>query len=278
MLRRTAPDNSLQEGPSAAETASQPASLPVPAAEAWTLRDLLFFAAFASVWLAVSPLLTLTAYVALQPFTGWRIPSPELRDNAFFAVASQTIFYLPVLGYIYLLVVVHYRQPFWQGLAWRKLKPGQVVGYLLGGVLLAMAVLLVPPLLPETKTFPLERLFTSAPAAYVVGAFAILIAPFMEEVIFRGVLFTIFERHVGIRFAVLATAALFAGLHVPEYWQAWNHALLILVVGIVFSLARGMTGSLTPSVILHLGYNASMMGGLFLQTQHFRTLQGILGA
>jgi membrane protease YdiL (CAAX protease family) len=276
MPQGTPPDNPPQEARSTAETSPQIASLSPSPAEAWTLRDLLFFAAFTSVWLLLSPLLTYTGYVALQPLVGWRIPLPELRNNAFFAVASQTLFYLPVLGYIYLLVVVHYRQPFWRGLAWRKLRPDQALRYLLGGILLSMAVLLVPPLLPEAKTFPLQRLFTSAPAAYAVGAFAILIAPFMEEVIFRGVLFAIFERRVGLGFAVVATAMLFAGLHVPEYWRAWNHALLILVVGVVFSLARGVTGSLTPSVILHIGYNASMMAGLFLQTQHFRTLQGVL--
>jgi membrane protease YdiL (CAAX protease family) len=116
----------------------------------------------------------------------------------------------------------------------------------------------------------------SAPASYVVGAFALLVAPFMEEMIFRGVLFAIFERRAGVGFAVVATALLFAGLHVPEYWRAWNHAILILVVGGVFSLARAKTGSLAPCVFLHLGYNASMVAGLFLQTQHFRTLQGML--
>ena len=84
-------------------------------------------------------------------------------------------------------------------------------------------------------------------------------------------LFAILERTVGLRFAVVATAVLFAGLHVQEYWPAWHHMIMILLVGMVFSLARGMSGSLTPSIIIHMGYNTLMMAGLFFSTQHFRT-------
>jgi membrane protease YdiL (CAAX protease family) len=71
------------------------------------------------------------------------------------------------------------------------------------------------------------------------------------------------------------TAILFGGLHVPEYWGAWNHMLLIFFVGLVFSLARGMSGSLAPSVFLHVGYNASMMIALFISTQHFQNLNAL---
>jgi membrane protease YdiL (CAAX protease family) len=112
-------------------------------------------------------------------------------------------------------------------------------------------------------------------ASYAIGAFAIGVAPVIEELVFRGLLFAIFERAVGLRFAIVATAVLFAGLHVPEYWHAWNHVLMILVVGVVFSLARGKSGTLTPSILLHIGYNASMMTSLFFTTQHFRALEGL---
>jgi len=104
----------------------------------------------------------------------------------------------------------------------------------------------------------------------------VLVAPFMEELIFRGVLFAFFENLVGLRFAVVSTALLFAGLHVPEYWGAWHHAALILLVGVVFSMARGLTGSLAPSVILHFAYNTTLMTGLFIGSQHFREIQGVL--
>ena len=130
---------------------------------------------------------------------------------------------------------------------------------------------------PDTQDFPLEKLFNSRTASYAIGAFAISVAPVVEELVFRGLLFAIFERAVGMRFAVVTTAVLFAGLHVPEYWHAWNHMLMILVVGMVFSLARGMTGSLTPSIILHIGYNSPHHDRPVFLHPTFSRSGGILG-
>jgi hypothetical protein len=143
-----------------------------------------------------------------------------------------------------------------------------------GGGGLALTVSLVLTLRPDSQGFPLEKMFDSRAASYAIGAFAISMAPVVEELVFRGLLFAILERAVGLRFAVVTTAVLFAGLHIPEYWHAWNHLFMILVVGVVFSLARGATGSLTPSILLHIGYNFLIMAGLFFSTQHFHAVSG----
>jgi membrane protease YdiL (CAAX protease family) len=50
---------------------------------------------------------------------------------------------------------------------------------------------------------------------------------------------------------------------------------LIFLVGLVFSLARGRSGSLAPGVFLHVGYNASMTIALFISTRHFRNLNAL---
>ena len=146
----------------------------------------------------------------------------------------------------------------------------------MGGIALALFTLVALVLLPDKQSFPLEQLFTSRRAAYLVGGFAVLVAPFMEELIFRGVLFAFLENLVGLRFAVVSTALMFAALHVPEYWGAWHHAALILLVGVAFSAARGLTGSLAPSVILHFAYNTTLMTGLFIGSERFREIQGVV--
>jgi len=243
--------------------------------EIWTLRDLLLFVAFLPFSLLASNLLAFIAYVALRPFTGWRAPVDSLPSNTFFLLILQSIFYTSILGYLFLLARLQHRQPFWKSLGWKKPTSRQVLACLAGGGALAVLIRLAPPLLPDAEGFPLERLFTSMAASYAIGAFAIGVAPVIEELVFRGLLFAIFERAVGLRFAIVATAVLFAGLHVPEYWHAWNHVLMILVVGVVFSLARGKSGTLTPSILLHVGYNACMMTSLFFTTQHFRALEGL---
>ncbi|PYV28532.1 MAG: hypothetical protein DMG27_00970 [Acidobacteria bacterium] len=239
-----------------------------PAPSPWGSRDLGIFVAFFLFAAIVFPVLAVAVYAALRPFMGWRLRAEDLTTNPFFLVSIQSVSYVLVVGYIYSLVVFSYRLSFWAGLKWRRPTTREAIAYVLGGVLLGVLIAHAPPLLPDREDFPLERLFSSPGAAYGLAVFAVAVAPFVEELIFRGVLFSFFERLVGLRFAIAGTALLFAALHVPEYWRAWNHAFLILVVSVVLSLARGITGSLTPSVILHLTFNASMILAQALAPQH----------
>ena len=242
----------------------------------WSGRDLLLFIVFFVAWLLISNFVALAGYSLLKPIMGWHTAASALADNAFFALVAQVIFYVPLFLFILLLVVVCYRQPFWEGIRWFKpTRPGAFQLFF-GGVLLAFGVLAGSAFLPDHKPFPLEKLFSSPGSAYALGAFAVLIAPFMEELVFRGVFFSFFEHRAGLAFAVAGTAILFAATHIPEYWGAWSHVLMILVVGVVFSLARGITGSLVPSVILHTAYNATLMSGLFLGTHYFHNLQALI--
>jgi membrane protease YdiL (CAAX protease family) len=136
---------------------------------------------------------------------------------------------------------------------------------------MAILIQFAPPLLPSSQEFPLQKMFNSPAAGYTIAAFAILIAPFMEELIFRGLLFSFLERLAGVTMAVVGTAALFAALHVSQYWGAWNHVVLITLVGVCFSLVRGVTGSVTPAYVLHTAYNATLIAGLFWQSHAFRS-------
>ncbi len=241
--------------------------------EPWSFRDLLLFLAFAIVALLVSNFLALIIYAALRPVAGWPIPAGLITSNTFFLLAAQLLFYAILFGYIYLLVVFRYHLRFWQGLRWTHLNPRSAVQYVLLGILFTAAIQMVPTLLPDKSDFPLRRLFNSPDSAYAIAAFAVLIAPFMEEIVFRGVLFAVFESRIGLPSAVVITAVLFAGLHVPEYWGAWEHVVLIFLVGLALSLARGLTGSITPGFVLHVTYNACLMAGLFLASSHFRIIQ-----
>lgn len=261
-------------GPVPAGVGPLPAAPSLAPREIWKARDLLLFAAFIPFALLVSKLVVMISYAVLRPFMGWHVRVELVQSDTVFLLAQQGVFYVFVLGFLFLLARLQHQQPFWKSLGWKKPRVGQVGGYLMGGGGLAVAVNLALWIQPDVQEFPLERLFNSRTACYALGGFAIAIAPVVEELVFRGLLFAIIERVMGMRFAVLITAVLFAGLHIPEYWHAWNHVFMILLVGMVFSLARGLTGCLTPSIILHIGYNSLMMTGLFFSTQHFRTPSG----
>ncbi len=260
------------EGPLPSPPPSSPAAREP---ELWAFRDLILFLAFACFAFLISGFLLTFIYAYVHRAMGGRLPLTGIQNSAFLLLVLQLTFHALLFGYIYFLIRLRYQRPFWKTLQWRRMPLSRGLELVLGGALLAVFVELAPTLLPDKPTFPLQRMFSSPEAAYATGIFAVLVAPFMEELIFRGVLFAFFERFGGLTFAVVTTAVLFAALHMEEYSGAWNHLLLILVVGLVFSLARGLSGSLAPSVILHTAYNFTVMLTLFLATQHFRAIPAL---
>lgn len=272
-----------------APKANIPQGIPAPAAEPsggnpfqdsslWSWNDLALFLAFTALAFLASNFLVAVGYAGFRSLAGAHNAPASVPENPFLPITLQLLFYGMIFAIVYLLVVTYHHRPFWSSLNWRRPTARQVIGYMLGGLMMAIGVQLAPTILPDQQNFPLERMFSSPLAAYAVAIFAVLIAPFMEELIFRGVLFAVFERRIGLRFAVATTTILFAALHVPEYRGAWNHVLLICLVSGIFSLARGLTGSLAPSVILHFAYNLSLMAALYFGTQHFRALQATIAA
>lgn len=246
-----------------------------PQPRIWRGRDLVIFFFVAAVWLLVSQLGALAIYAILRPIAGWHASPADMAQNAIFAVATQVIYYGPLLLYMYILISVQYRLPFWQGIRWRWPGARQAGRIFLAGIVLAIGLLIVEIWLPANKAFPLEKLFSSPAAAYTLAIFSVTVAPFMEEMIFRGLLFAFFERMAGTLFALISTALLFALIHVPEYWGAWSGIVLILVVGLVCSTARALTKSVVPGVILHVAYNGTLMSLLFVGSHHFSKLPGL---
>lgn len=260
------------ESPLASEIASPPATRQrVP----WSFRDLLLFILFAIIALMVLSFASFAAYAALGPILGWKTSVNTISQNIILALIVQFVFYVFVFIYIYVLVVYRYQLNFWRGIQWGPIQSRQVAHCIAGGVLMTVAVQLAPTVLPDKANFPLQHLFSSPVSAYGTAIFAVVVAPFMEELIFRGFIFSVFEFRVGLFFAILGSAVLFAGMHAYEYEGAWNHLLLIFIVGLILSLARGLTRKLAPSVVLHATYNACLMIGLFVATSHFRIMPSL---
>lgn len=245
--------------------------------EPWTVRNLLVLLGSALLALVAANVLAVTGYALLFPSVDLKRAPEVLRYNTLFHVSLLMVFHALFLGAVYLFLVVNHRLSFWGGMKWRKISVRRAIGCALGGVALAILIQFAPPLLPSSQEFPLQKLFNSPVSGYTIAAFAILLAPFMEELIFRGLLFAFLERLTGVALAVVGTALLFAALHVSQYWGAWNHVLLISIVGLCFSLVRGVTGSVTPGYILHTAYNATLIAGLYWQTNYFRSFPANLG-
>ncbi len=77
-----------------------------------------------------------------------------------------------------------------------------------------------------------------------------LIAPFSEEIFFRGFVFPALRQRLGLGLGIGITAALFAAAHfTPTVFPP------IFVLGVFFCLLYQFTGSLWPGILLHAGIN-----------------------
>jgi membrane protease YdiL (CAAX protease family) len=73
--------------------------------------------------------------------------------------------------------------------------------------------------------------------------------------------------------AVLATSLAFAMVHSEQLGQAWGPLLVLFVVGLVLTITRVVTRSVTPGLLIHVGYNLMLFSVLYIGTDHFRHLE-----
>lgn len=134
----------------------------------------------------------------------------------------------------------------------------------LGGVgawvfIYAFLCQLIPGLAPgssgEGTGMPTEPFYLACYCFY-----SVIIAPFIEEFIFRGVMFKSLSRY-GVVFAAIANAALFGLLH-----RNFQQMPFAFAVGIVFSYCTLRTGSIWLSTALHFGVNFIGTGFGVLET------------
>ncbi len=108
---------------------------------------------------------------------------------------------------------------------------------------------------PEQENDMLRILRSSRTAVYVVAFLATFTAPIVEEVIYRGVLYSAFQRTLGIPVAVLLVTILFALVHVPQYYPSYSTIFLICLLSLVLTLVRVYTNNLLPCIALHMVFN-----------------------
>src|SRR5216683_4022196 len=300
-------------------------------------------------------------------------------------VPSMTLAYFAMLAAMYVVVTRHRRRPFWQAVAWRW-PSDWWLGYVVGGGLLALGLGLLSRLLPIPKSLPMDRFFQDRQGAYLMLIFGVAVAPFAEEMLFRGFLYPVLDRWLQTLFmtprhfrrgciwilimagwgyvehrlplawsvllavvvflvvgmlvavrslragekqsglvllpasitvawglaagaisgrafgiattsllvlggllgvlsmapapetsaagkwgrfiAVLVTSLAFAMVHGEQLGQAWGPLLVLFVVGLVLTITRVVTRSVTPGLLIHMGYNLMLFGVLYIGTDH----------
>ncbi|PYS21584.1 MAG: hypothetical protein DMF72_16635 [Acidobacteria bacterium] len=102
----------------------------------------------------------------------------------------------------------------------------------------------------------LDRILESSRAtAVTLAIIAVVTAPLVEELIYRGLLYSAFQKAVGQWGAVVIVASMFAGLHVVQYWPNIGAISSITLLSAVLTLTRARTGRVLPCFVVHLVFN-----------------------
>ena len=209
--------------------------------------------------------------VAAQRLLYPKTPIVEVMLYPLVAVLGQALAYLLILGFMVLIVKRNPIQDFQQAIRWNW--PYNWPTYLVAGIALSFALQGIAHFLPIPKELPMDRFFRTPGEAWALSLFGVTFAPLLEELFFRGFLYPVLARRLGIAIAVLTTAAAFSLIHAPQLGRAWGPVLVIFMVGLALTITRAVTRSVAASWIMHMAYNGTLSILLFAGTDGFRHLE-----
>lgn len=211
-------------------------------------------------------------------FSAFGIAPAQLRASAtaksYFAIVNQILVSFALLGYLAIQSNLRVHEPFWRTVGWRPLetrsipKPMAYALLVAAGLSLSMFVQFSSGFFRPKGKLPIETFFQDRGTALLLMLVSVLLAPVLEETIFRGFIYPVIARSMGIAASVAITGTLFGLLHAAQLWGGWTQIALLVVVGIIFTYVRAVTKTVVASYLLHLSYN-SFLFIVFLVSSHW---------
>ncbi|HEX9254330.1 MAG TPA: CPBP family intramembrane glutamic endopeptidase [Candidatus Angelobacter sp.] len=278
------PDQALPIKPASSVELVQ-ASAPVieptgePAGATVDLVDVLFVSVMAVFAFFVFGSIVAAIFLRAQLVQGGPI-TREMEDalakNAFFIVSTQFVTYLAIVGFMAFLVWIRHKMSLSRAIQWNV--PGRrlALSALLAGAALAVVSdigeVIFHRWIPDS--LPITEYFKDRPSALLLASFGILVAPLMEELLFRGFMYPALARWTGPFISIVVTASAFTLLHGAQLGYSWAPLLLIFIVGVVLTVTRVVTRSVATGVIVHMTYNFVLLLQTYIVTHGFRQMQG----
>ena len=235
-----------------------PSSRPPIENPVWSGWDVLLIAALTFVVMVVTQVaMAKAAQLLWYPRENLLEAAQRALQNPAVIIASQFLVYIPVALLMVALVEGKYHVPFWPSIRWNWPRSFWKFLALGGAALLVLGTL--ERFLPTPSENPFEHLFDRPIDAYLLVLIATIFAPLMEELFFRGFMYPVIARRLGVTWGILLSALAFALLHLPQYAYAWVAALVIFVVGVACGAVRAVTKSVGASFLVHVGYNGMQM-------------------
>lgn len=149
---------------------------------------------------------------------------------------------------------------------WSAVGRSLLFGMLLGSGCVVLSVVFGPQEL-ETKAGPLTRLSMTPGLPQVLWLIvALLLAPPVEELLFRGVLYGGYRKSLGPAWAAVLTTAVFVLLHFPEVIHSVSAIVGITGLALTALWCRLRWSAIGPAIAVHMGYNAVVALGTIYST------------
>jgi membrane protease YdiL (CAAX protease family) len=257
----------------------------------WSWPHLLVFGVF-----VVSSLLTLQLAVILYFSADKHLSQNQLKQlfesDPRLIIGMNVLWFALILFFLYITLAVLRDSPFWQSLGWKKLKSdtgdgkGRPWMYFLSGCGLSIFVAVASSRVKDVDNVPIQEFLKNRTGAILLMSMAVLVAPLVEETVFRGYLYPVLARitsavlqffgmefsaatRTGVASSILLTGTLFGLMHAPQLGWTWGLVSLLTLVGVIFTFARAWTGTVLASFFLHLGYNSMIALTAIIATKGF---------
>ncbi len=260
------------------------------------LGHLVFLLLLASIGLLATSVLTQAA-LHFRLFGVSNIK--QALTDIHYTLGSMAVLYLITLAAAVLIFPLFWHKSFFEGIQWRASTALGLRKRLFSAAVLCFVLALINGwLLPGPSNTPIDKLFRTPAAAWMMFAFGITFAPFFEEIVFRGFLLPAlctafdwmgerFHRQpappldanghpewsmVSMAIASVVTSIPFALMHAEQTSYALGPFLLLVCVSLVLCWTRLATRSLAASVMVHACYNFLLFTLMFFGTSGFRHL------
>jgi len=246
-------------------------------------------------WLGAGLLLLFALRIHL-----WGISSLSAAVTDFrYTLASQAAQYLITFAASFAIFPIIWHRPFFDGLHWRSSFAVKRSGRLVSAAVACFFVAIINGMLmPGPTNAPIDQLFRAPGAAWTMFAFGVSLAPFIEEMGFRGFLLpslcTAWDwsmehlngaprrplDHDGnpqwslpaMIVASILTSIPFALIHGAQTSWSLGPFLLLVFVSLVLCWVRLSMRSLAASTLVHACYNFMLFSFMLLGTGGFKHL------
>lgn len=246
-------------------------------------------------WVGAGMLLFLGLHMHLWGITKIAQAATDFR----YTLASQTAQYFITFAACLTVFPLVWHRPFFVGVHWNIAfalrRPGRLVS---AAVFCFFVAIINGVLMPGPTNAPIDELFRAPGAAWILFAFGVTLAPFFEEMAFRGFLLpslcTAYDwcaEHLtgtprrpvdeydnpqwslpAMIVASVITSIPFALMHGAQTGWSLGPFLLLIFVSLVLCSVRLQMRSLAASTMVHSCYNFMLFSFMLLGTGGFRHL------